>query len=231
MEDDSKAMSTKCLGLRSGMCSVFGFLPHILVMFFLFIKDIKPYLVPLLGFTILSKLLGEYFFWNTWYARRDAFAKKKNLEITVDRSVFSHPNILVSLGLIVADTVAEGALVLLALKTSISPFLILLILLGFQAISSPIQGFVSDLTSRKKSLLFAMIATMIAVAVMGEINIEKSPGTSSSSLINLLYLYPFSHQTQVIIVLCIKAVFGNGAVLARAAMAEVIEVETEKRLV
>lgn len=100
-----------------------------------------------------------------------------------------------------------------------------------QITSHPIFGSPSDLTSRKKSLSFAMISTMMAVAVMGEINTGKLPGTSSSSLIKLLYLYPFSRQTQIIIVLCTKTIFGNGAVLARAAMAEVVGVETEKRLV
>jgi hypothetical protein len=181
MEDNGNSMRTGYLGLRSGIYSSFAFLPHILVMFFLYIKDIKPYLVALLVFTILSKLLAEYLFWNTFNARIDRFVKDRNLEV-VNQSLFFHPNVLVSLGIICADTIAEGVLVLLALKTSLSPFVILLVLLGCQALSSPIQGLISDFSSRKKSLIFAMIITMIAVATMGEINTGKFPGTGSVTL-------------------------------------------------
>lgn len=87
MQNNSKAMRANYLGLRSGICTTFAFLPHILIMLILFIKEAKAYVGPLLIFTFPAKLLGEFLFWSICHTKRNEIAKNKNLEITVTRSV------------------------------------------------------------------------------------------------------------------------------------------------
>jgi MFS family permease len=121
-----------------------------------------------------------------------------------------------------ADLLADVMLIHTALKSSIQPSSVFICLLGCQIISSPIQGVFSDFFSQKKSLLFASLIGTLCIFLSSQISQEKGSAkdipsilASSISAINL-----------TIIFLCTKGLFGNITVIARAAIAEVIKMET-----
>ncbi len=210
-------------GMLSGFCTSTGLVPHLLVLAILLIAGVNPPVIFLIIFTISAKILGEWFFRSRGAKKID---EKKDLPsccIPNNQELLLHPNIWIALIIICVDVLAEGILVLNALKTAISPVLILFAFLGCQALSAPIQGALSDIYSKKKSLLFAVIASMLAIAVFGGVSLDGMPKNPSMNLLNNLFrLHIFSPGVQMILILCAKGLLGNTTVIARSAIMEVI---------
>ncbi len=211
-------------GTLSGFCTSMGLAPHLLVLALLLIAGVNPSVIFLIIFTIGAKILGEWFFWTRGANRIDEKKDLPSCRIPNNQELLSHPNIWVALIIICVDVLAEGTLVLKALRTSISPILILFVFLGCQALSAPIQGAASDYFSKKKSLLFALIVSMLAIAASGGVSLDgTSKNPSMSSLIHLFCLHLFSPGVQMILILCAKGLLGNTTVIARSAIMEVIK--------
>jgi hypothetical protein len=215
-------------GLISGGGTALGLLPHILTLCVLLITGLPPRSVTsLIVFTVGAKLLGEWLFWNHCKRRMDSEVKLKNWRAAVDQSLLSHPNVFTALLMMFADALVDATLVYTALKTSLPPTWVFLALLGCQLLSSPIQGVLSDYFSQKKSLLFAASIGIIAVIFSLELPVHgKIPDPSQFSLLNLTGLSSFTLAMQMALILCGKGLLGNLTVIARAAIAEVIKVET-----
>ncbi len=209
-------------GILSGFCTSMGLAPHLLVLALLLIAGINPPVISLIIFSIGAKLLGEWLFWTK--AANRMSEQKGSRHIPINQELLSHPNIWISLIMIGLDALSEAKLVFTALKTPTPPTLILFAFLGCQAISAPIQGAISSYFNQKKSLLFALIISMIAVAVSGGVSLDGVPkNLPMHSLINLLYLSPFTPGVQMIFILCAKGLLGNITVIARSAIVEVIK--------
>jgi len=215
-------------GLISGGGTALGLLPHILTLCVLLSTGISPRSVTfLIVFTIGAKLLGEWLFWNPCKSRMDSEVKLKNWRAAVDQSLLSHPNVFVSLLMILADALVDATLVYTALKTSLPPTWIFLALLGCQLLSSPIQGILSDYFSQKKSMLFAAFIGIIAAIFSLELPIHgKILDSSQFSFLSLTGLSSLTVTMQMALILCGKGLLGNLTVIARAAIAEVIKAET-----
>jgi len=221
-------IASPAFGLISGIGNSLGLLPNILTLFtLLFIGIPTGSTASLIAFTIVAKLLGEWLFWTHCKRRMDDAPKLKQWRRAFDQSLFSHPHVFTALFMMFADGLVDATLVCIALKTSIPPIWIFLTLFGCQMLSSSIQGFLSDYFSQKKSMLFASLIGMIAIALAAEISIDgKTSEASIFSLLRLTKLSLFPTSIQMIVVLCGKGVLGNLTVIARAAIAEAIKVET-----
>lgn len=215
-------------GLMSGFWTAIGLLPHILSLcVFLTTRIPRHSVTALIVFTIGAKLLVEWLFWKHCFKRMDSEAKLKNWRAVANQSLLSHPNVIVSLVMALEDTIIDASLVYIALKIPIPSIWVFLALLGSQALSSTIQGFLSDIFSRKKSLLFACIMGILAFMTARAISLDgNAKEVWMSPLLHLLGLASFTPATQMLLILCGKGLFGNLTVIARAAVAEVIAVET-----
>jgi len=220
-------ITTPAFGLISGAGTALGFLPHVLTLCILLVMKIPPKSVTsLVVFTIAAKLLGEWLFWGHFQRRMDSEPRLKNWRLVTNQALLSHPNVYVALLMMFADFLIDITLVYTALKTPISPTLVFLFLLGCQIISAPIQGVLSDYFSQKKSLLFATFIGMLCIILSLQISPENESAKNSFS--NLLSSVSVSNLT--IILLCVKGLLGNLTVIARAAIAEVIKVETLEKV-
>ena len=205
-------ITTPAFGLISGVGTALGFSPHVLALcLFLFMGIPARSVAPLVVFTIAAKLLGEWLFWGHFQTRMDSEPRLKNWRSVTNQSLLSHPNVYVALLMMLADSLIEVTLVYTALKTSIHPALVFLYLLGCQIISAPIQGILSDYFSQKKSLLFAAFIGMLCIFLSLQISQENGIALT-------------------ITLLCAKGLLGNLTVIARAAIAEVIKVETLQKV-
>lgn len=224
-------MSSPAFGLMSGFGTAVGLLPHIATLCLLLMTGIPARSVTsLIVFTIGAKILGEWLFWNHCKKRMDSEPKLKNWRLVVNESLLSHPNVIVGLIMMLLDAFMDAVLVNLSLKTSVSPIWIFLSLLGCQALASPIQGGLSDIFSQKKSLLFANVMGMIAISALSGVPLEgKSDGESMYSIAGLLGISSFSTNVQMLIILCGKGLFANVTVIARAAIAKVVKIETVEK--
>lgn len=221
-------LTTPAFGFISGLGATLGLLPHVLTLCFLLITGIPPRSVSsLVVFTIGAKLLGEWLFWNFCRTRMDSYQELKNWRKVIDQSLLSHPNVGVALCTLFVDGMVDATLVYTALATPILPIWVFLALFGCQAISSPIQGLLSDYFSQKKSLLFASLIGMIALILSLGLPLDgEMQDASQASLFNWVGLPSLTTTFPMALILCIKGLFGNLAVIARAAIAEVIKVET-----
>ena len=220
-------ITTPAFGLISGTGTALGFLPHVLTLCVLLIMKIPPKSVgSLVVFTIAAKLLGEWLFWGHFQRRMDSEPRLKNWRSITNQSLLSHPNVYVALLMMFADSLVDITLVYTALKTSIPPTLVFLCLLGCQIISAPIQGVLSDYFSQKKALLFAAFVGMVCIFLSLQISPEKE---SAKDFLSTL-ASSISVGNLTIILLCAKGLLGNLTVIARAAVAEVIKVETLEKV-
>lgn len=221
--------ASPAFGLISGLATAFGFLPHLITLIVVLISGMDPRgATPLILFTIGARLLGEWLFWRKFLPDRlDSEGRFRNWRSVVNQSLLSHPNVSVALIVMLGDICLDATLVYLALQTSISPIWVFLSLLGCQALSSPIQGALSDCFSQKKSLIFALIMGMVAGVAVGELPLDgKIHAPSMYSVHSLLGLASFTLPVQMFIILCGKGLLANLTVIARAAIAQVIKVET-----
>jgi len=219
-------ITTPAFGLISGTGTALGFLPHVLTLCVLLVMKIPPKSVTsLVVFTIAAKLLGEWLFWGHFQRRMDSEPKLKNWRSVTNQSLLSHPNVYVALLMMFADSLVDITLVYMALKTSIPSTLVFLYLLGCQIISAPIQGVLSDYFSQKKSLLFAAFIGMLCILLSLQISPENGAKDHLSTLISYI-----SMSNLTITLLCAKGLLGNLTVIARAAIAEVIKVETLEKV-
>lgn len=182
-------------GLSSGFATALGLSSHVLFLLLLWLTGKSTSLGFLITASIGAKLLGEYFFWHVWTEDIKKFSNGAKWELNYD--MLQHPNVQVSVGMIVIDCIADGTLILFALKASLSPLVAFLILLGCQGLASPIQGLYSDVRSQKNSLLFACIATLGCLAAT-----QQVPPIWLGFLLGL------------------KGILGNMTTIARAAIAE-----------
>jgi hypothetical protein len=187
--------------------------PHILFLLVILVTGGPINLIFLVSTTFGAKGLIEWLFWNSFSNRLNAIPDFKNWKAVVNRSLLDHPNVGVALITILTDIATDVALVYFSLKTSLPMLWIFLSLLGCQALSSPIQGFLSDCFSQKKSLLFALIACLCAIGYATTFHWDGQPN---------------DYSKQMLFVLCCKGLLGNVYVIARAAIAKVIKVETIK---
>lgn len=144
----------------------------------------------------------------------DLEVKLKNWRASVHQSLLSHPNVVVALLMILTDALVDITLLYTALKTSMPPIWIFLAFLGCQALSSPIQGAISDYFSQKKSIIFALAIGIVSMVLSLELPLDGKIQEAST---------PISLMT---LILCCKGLLGNLTVISRAAIAEVIKVET-----
>ena len=199
-------------GLMSGFGTSLGLLPHVLTLCFLLFTGVQlDSAMPLIVFTVGAKLLGEWIFWGNCISRMNSERELKNWKSVVNDSLLSQPNIIVALLTMLVDGALDAFLIYLALKTSLPMLCVFISLLGCQILSSPIQGLLSDCFSQKKSLIFAYTAGMLVMAFIYKYDLIEKPNECS---------------TQILYVLCCKGLFANLTVIARAAIAEVIKVET-----
>ncbi len=228
----SMKLVTPAFGLISGSRTAMGLLPHILTLCFLLIMGIPPRSVAsLVVFTIGAKLLGEWLFWKYYKYRMDSEDRFKKWRLIVNSSLYSHSNVIISVFMIFLDGLVDVMLVYTALKTPMTPVWIFLALFGCQLLSSPIQGVLSDYFSQKKSMLFAAVVGIVTYILSGELPVyEKIPDSSQFSLLNLIGLSSFTLSMQMVLILCVKGLFGNLAVIARAAIAETIKIETVEKI-
>ena len=209
-------MSSPAFGFISGISTAVGLLPHISVLcVLLVIGTPSRSITSLVVFTIGAKSLGEWFFWSYYKKRMDFEPKLKNWRSVVNKSLLSHPNVIIGLIMMFLDVLIDANLIHLALTMSINPFWVFLSLLGCQALAAPVQGVLSDVFSRKKSLLLANVMGLISLLACpmifsGEKNIRIPMGTNM----------------QIIIILCIKGLFANITVIARAIVAEIVKTKT-----
>lgn len=125
-----------------------------------------------------------------------------------------------SIGLIMMllDALIDANLINLALTMSINPVWIFLSLLGCQDLAAPVQGVLSYVFSRKKSLLFANAMGQIALSAWAVIfSKENSSGISTGT------------NMQRVIMLCGKGLLANITVIARAIISEVVKTKTIER--
>ncbi|NGX46641.1 MAG: hypothetical protein K1000chlam3_00001, partial [Chlamydiae bacterium] len=214
-------ISSPPFGYISGIFTGIGLLPHIFTMVFFLTIGLPPnYISFLVIFTIGAKLLGEWLFWNYFKKRINLKEELTSWRSVIDRSLLSHPNVLISLLMFCTDIVVDVILIHIALQTSISPIWIFLGFLVCQALFSPIQGFLSDCFSRRKSLLFASFMGIFAVFLAKEILLDGSvQETSIYSISSLIGLSSFKPSVQMLLILCSKGILANLTVIARAAIA------------
>ena len=218
-------------GFISGLATTLGFLPHIVALgfFLLSMKNLGPVMI-LFIFSIASKILGEWLFWGKFLPfRLDRENTLLTWRSTINKALFHQTNVSLSLIFMLVDFLSDVLIVVVALKTLISPTWLLLVFLGCQSIAAPIQGIISDFFCRKKTLLFSLITTALAVLVSLEIANGLEPGSSPSFYINLLGLNHFATSTQMLIVLCVKGLLVGTTVTCRASIADSIQIETERR--
>lgn len=151
-------ISTPAFGLMSGAFTMIGLSPHILFLIFTIATQGPVNLFFLISTTLGAKVLIEWIFWNSFSDRLNAIPDLKNWKTVINSSLLSHPNVGVALLAMLVDIVTDITLVYFTFKTSLPMLWIFLSLLGSQALSSPIQGFLSDCFSQKKSLVFGLIA-------------------------------------------------------------------------
>jgi len=212
-------------GTLSGFCTSIGLAPHLLALAVLLATGLNPPVISLIVFTIGAKILAEWLFWTKSADRMSEYTGRRR--VLTNHELLSHPNVWVSLLAICIDALSEATLIFVALKTSISPPLILFAFLGCQVLSAPIQGAVSDCFSQKKSLVFALVISMVAIAAAGAVSLDGTTGNSTMyHLIDLLYLHPFTPAVQMILILCVKGLLGNTTVVARSVIVEVIKHKT-----
>lgn len=215
-------------GILSGFCTSVGLAPHILALAFFLVIGNSPPLNFLLMFTVGAKLLAEWFFWTKSAERLNEKNILRTRRVVPNQELLSHPNFWIPALMIFVDAISEISLISLALKTALSPALILFTFLGCQALSSPIQGAMSDYFSRKNSLLFTLIVSMLILATTGSVLLDEAHNNSPLFyLINALYLLsPLTPDSQMIVMLCLKGLLGNLTVISRAAMAELIKIKS-----
>lgn len=218
----------RVFGMSSGVYTTFGLLPHIIFLVMILDSSISiESAVPFVIFTIGAKILGEWYFWRYFKKRMDGEKVLKNWREIVNRSLFSHSNVASSLFMYFADAFTDGILIYIALKMSISPILVLLVLLGCQALASPVQGFLSDFFSKKDCLLFAStMGVLAAVIALGIFFDRNAQGESTNAIGNLFGATSLTPTMQIFLVLCGKGLFANLTVIARSAIAEVIKMKT-----
>lgn len=214
------------IGVWSGVSTSFGSIVSILALAICLWLGLKISLGIFIFFTALAKLSAEYAFWYMVNKKRADYAEKVTIQFFSNRSILSHPNVVVSLVVLIVDTLADATLVFRALQISLQPSWVLL-MLTCQAISSPIQGLCGDIYSRKKTLLFALFAGLLICVLFATVSIEIH--TAKQSFFTLLGL-SFTASTQMFIVLCLKGLLGNATPIARASIAEIIEAGKKEQL-
>ncbi|NGX38500.1 MAG: hypothetical protein K1000chlam2_01674 [Chlamydiae bacterium] len=217
--------STPLFGFMSGISTTIGFLPHILFITVLLILKAPIFPSHLIIFAIGAKLLGEWLFLSFFRSRMDKIDSLSNWRSSITLDLFKHPNVILSSFMMLLDASLDVILIYMIIKVSIPLVWALLILLGCQALSSPIQGTLSDRFSRKSSLLFAMIANLIVLLAFSGIS-STSANQGSGLIINLLGLSSFSTALQLLLLFGIKGLFGNITVICRASIAEIIRIKT-----
>jgi hypothetical protein len=216
-------------GFISGVATCVGFVPHIAALAFILSTGMDPkHANPLIMFTIGAKALGEWLFWGKFFVTRiDSEKSLKNWRSSTNNDfLLKQPSVIVALLNMLVDSAMDVLLVYMALKTPIPAAWIFLAFVSCQAIAAPIHGMASDYFGRRKSALFSMIMTLLAVMAAMEINgmIE------SGSYIHLFGLNHFAASTQMLIVLCAKSLFTGSTVNARAVIADDIQIEAARKL-
>lgn len=219
-------VSTPAFGLISGFGTALGLLPHIGTLCILLVFGFPARSVTsLVVFTVGAKLLGEWLFWSHCKRRMDSEPNLKHWRSVINQSLWTHPNVSISLLMMAMDGFVDALLITMALKTSLLAIWVFLSILGCQALGSPIQGFLSDCFSQKKCLLFANVVGLLAmVAVLGVSG--EADESLSHSILTLLKLSLFAPTTQMLIILCGKGLFANLTVIARGAIAKIVKVRT-----
>ncbi len=225
-------ISTPAFGLISGIGTALGWLPHVLALVTLLLNGITPSaILPLAAFTIGARVVGEWIFWNLFAKRMDAVENLRDWRSSFGPKVYSHPNFMIASASMAIDAFADFILVYIALKTPLPNVWVFLALILCQMLSAPIQGLLSDYFSQKKSLILAAMVGMLALITAGEVQLDgKTSQTSMLSFLRMAGLSSFVPATQMMLILCFKGLLGNLTVLARAGIATVIKVETQKRI-
>lgn len=224
-------ISVPAFGLISGVNTALGLFLHLVTLSMILIFGLpKCSITFLVIFTVGAKLLSEWLFWNHCKRRMDAEPKLQHWRSVVNQSLFSHPNVAISVILILMDGLIDVTLIKIALTTSLPPIWVFLSILGCQFLASPIQGYLSDFLSQKKCLLFANIMALLAVLAVFGISLEEGAKEPlSNAILTLLGLSSLDPTTQMLFILCGKGLFANLTVMARSAIAKVIKIETVKK--
>jgi len=186
-------MTMSKIGLWSGVSTSFGSVVSIFVFAICLWSGFKISLGIFIFFTALAKLSAEYAFWYMANKKWADHVEKVNTQFSSPRSILSHPNVVVSLVVLIVDTLVDATLIFRALQISLEPSWVFIIL-ACQAISSPMQGLFSDIYSRKKALLFALFAGLFICVLFATVSSEIH--TAKQSFFNLLDL-SFTASTQM----------------------------------
>lgn len=147
----------------------------------------------------------------------------KDWRIVVNWSLLSHPNVVIASTYFFVDIAMEGVLIYFAIKLGLSPVWAFLALLGAQAAFSTVQGLISDIYSRKNSLLFTFAMGSLAFLAAETIFLGDR---GLLPLLNALKIPSMELKTQILLILCWKGVFSNVGTVARVAIADVIRAWT-----
>ncbi|MDN3505083.1 MAG: hypothetical protein P0S95_05875 [Rhabdochlamydiaceae bacterium] len=205
-------------GFRSGISTaIFLFAQAIFIIVAILLKN-SILIIPIIGFTIIAKILGDYVFFTLFSNSMDSFRELKNWKSIISKRSFFDAHVFIIMVFIIVDFFTDAFLVYGALQIVTSKELIFILLLTTQAICGPIQGVISDVYSQKNSILFAFGIAVIAVFILLS-NMEGAP---------FLELSILSLETQIFLAIGIKGVFGNIGTIARGALARNIKLETMK---
>ena len=125
-----------------------------------------------LGIVMISaKSLGLYLFYRAFDK-----ASRANPDLSylsqwtrfLNSDLLSHPNVIIAIAASVSESFME-ALIIYKTAQIINPILVCIVYLICQAIGASVQGTISDIFSRKKTLMFSLLSGTFAMLVMSPI--------------------------------------------------------------
>lgn len=177
----------------------------------------------------LNRVGAFWLYSRFFYSRMDDLKGMKSWRKRVSNPVYKHPNCVVALMALFVDAVCEGQLVTVALKSAVSPVWVLLTLLVCQAIAAPIQGFISDIRSQKRSLIFALLIGILSLALISQEFIDAFFIKELSVLLPALKIASAATSARILCVMAIKGLVGNIFPVAMGAVGAVVYSQTQKK--
>lgn len=227
----------KFSGKATGYCAVF---PICLFLFVYLFKQesLKQPWTPIetLGYLVLYlatiKGVSEWYFWSSYNLILKKKDDLKNWHKFVGKTLLTQPYILFALFLVLADILIDFTLLNEAIKLSSTPVLTLLIFSCCQGIGSFLSGPVFDsygkhqpfYDARRRILTLSLGLGLIALALARQVG-SAPADPSPYSLLPYFFLDKLSPSLQMLIILYGKGLLANTFPLARAVIAEGIQIE------
>ena len=215
-------------GFLGGLGISLATLPHISVLIILMVgvaSDIPK--TPLYILFAADKVLGIWLFFTFFSARMDRVFKKKGWKHVVNSSILDHPNLIVCSIALLADTMLEYALLQTVSSSSSSLVWAFLVMSCCKVLAAPIQGFISDISSQKMSLIFAMLFAFFALWI-AEPSLNSLLMRGSAYVAPILGISDVTEQSRIVLALAIKGLLGNILPVAMGAVGTVVYFEALK---